>query len=74
MGSGKSGIVIFSASARPASSLTQLEQDISRQAVYKGSRGVCVDSETAQAAVSQALLGLTEIMRLDTHTLMGTFL
>ena len=48
----------------------QFEQDISRQAVYKGSRGVCVDSETAQAAVRQALLGLAEITGLDTHTLM----
>ena len=38
-GSGKSGIVIFSVSARPASSVMQFEQDISRQAVYKGSSG-----------------------------------
>lgn len=38
-GSAKSGIVIFSAPAGPASSVTQFDQDISNQAVYEGSGG-----------------------------------
>lgn len=63
-------MLLFRAPAGPASSVTQIGQNISSQRVAGVCMYVCIDSEPAQAVVDQTLAGPAETMRIDAHTLM----